>query len=253
MNKRLIIPVFVLFCSCSAYNESLMVSIPLELAQKDASAVEIRSAQARFALGIIPLDGIERFENNVFDELVFGIMAQSTTLDTGYALQGYERFMHRKPGVLTYEIKAYYTPEIKSNLQVKPIKPAVKKLPINEAPKPLPKKLSSSPVPISRKPVPQKDSTTARVPLGLQTLMLAKGRGTTAETDLKQVVVIACFRPERFTQQIFKSYQGRTEETLGHYSTGEWVRIYIKQEYSPELRSRTRSVFPEAWACEYGR
>ena len=244
---------FVLFCSCSAYNESLMVSIPLELAQKDTSAVEIRSAQARFALGIIPLDGIERFENNVFDELVFGIMAQSTTLDTGYALQGYERFVHRKPGVLTYEIKAYYTLENKPNLKTKSTKLKVKNPSKISSPNPLPKKLSSAPAPISRKPVAQKDSSTARVPLGLQTLMLAKGRGATNQTDLKQVVVIACFRPERFTEQIFESYQGRTEETLGHYSTGEWVRIYIKQEYSPELRSRTRSVFPEAWVCEYGR
>ena len=220
-----------------------MVSIPLDNAQKETYGSVDLSAKARFLLGIIPLDGIDRFDNNVFDELLFDIMAKKGIVDSGYALIGYERFIHRKVGVLTYELKAYYRREIKSEKE-------------NKAG--LVRTESDSLRNMDSVLSQPKDSLYSlnldkQLPLGLKTLILAKEQSYRSKLSFKHVIIVACVRPDRFSESILERIKSRTGEPIAHYNTGDWVRIYVAKEYTETLRKEISQSFEGAWKCEFGK
>lgn len=244
MKWRYIILVFVLFCSCKAYNESLMVSIPIENAQKDTADSRVVSASARFFLGVIPLDGIERFDKNVFDELLFDVMAQKSTIEPDYNLAGYERYIHRRIGVLTYELKAFYYRDSKMKEE---------KIPVTSRQKSLQRNRVDSVRSETKKVIPPSSNLDQKLPLGLKTIMLAKKQVSRSEQGFKYVVVVACVRPERFNESVFERLQKRTEKTLAYYNTGDWVRVFVAEEYSEDVRKAVSKSFTGAWQCAFGK
>lgn len=236
--------VFVLFCSCQAYNESLMISLPIDSAQKEAEEILVHSAEARFFLGVLPLDGIDRFDSNVFDELLFEVMARKSDIGAVYKLAGYERYVHRRIGVLTYELRAYY---YRDSIVKMPIEPQVSKKESK------PQNRVDSVQSYIKKVDPKIPSPDEKLPLGLKTIMLAKKQASATELDFKYVVVVACIRHERFNESIFQKIQKRTESPLGHYSAGDWVRIFVLEEYTEDVRLDASKSFPGAWQCAFGQ
>lgn len=72
------------------------------------------------------------------------------------------------------------------------------------------------------------------------------------QTDLtgKVVYVVACFKPKRFDEEKFLITQKEVGFPLSYYTTGKWVRIYLKGEF--ENWKEAKSIAQEAWPITYG-
>jgi len=234
--------VFVLFSCCSSFNESLIVSEPIKSDQKDAADVKTLSSTARFLFGVIPLDGVDRFEENAFERLLFNVMSQQSQLDTNYELIGFENLVHRKMGILSYEIQGFYKPKKQEKLLVK--KPTAS--------------LDSTRKEIAIKPnlskaLPKVTPKSQR-PLGLETLLLALDKTPAAEEPPPaQVVVVACIRPEQFNTEALKRLGRRLKDPVKHFETENWVKIYVDVEANQQSLEAIRDIYPDAWICNYGQ
>lgn len=244
MTKRLLLlSLFVLFLGCSSINQSLIVSIPIEKYQKESPETVKLSSSARFLLGVIPLDGIDRFEENTFEVLLFNVMSQESSLDSTYELIGYENLIHRKTGILTYELTGFYkqksTEELDSTFKVTPADN-----------RPFKKVDSVTLKTINESEVSRIAMEDQYIPPSLDAILKARGK---KEIERQKVIIVACYRPDSFDKTLLNTINKLESGGLKYYTTENWVKVYVDKEGTIEELYRVRDIYPDAWLCRYGK
>jgi hypothetical protein len=240
----LIFMLFTCVLSCNVVKDALIVGeeqfdVPV------SSQIDSISSESIFYFGVISKDGIDRFEKDVFQELLFDINAKKNTLYPNKELYKLTKSLERRPFKLVYVLDAYL-------VDIEEAEKLRKKSKIENK-----KKIAEIVFnPVSTDSVSSNnasESKNAQV-VALTTLLRLKEKAQSQREAVDQgtkVYIVSCVKVGRGDPKTYRKYlEKRSGLVVDFYTTPGWNRFYVTSEYEYKT---VKESFPDAWPCEYGK
>lgn len=227
--------------SCGLFHDSLILSQE-QVSTENVTKADTISVNTVFYFGLISKDGLDRFEQDVFQELFFDLMAKKNTLYPSSEIYSLEKRLERKPLRLIYVIDAALvdTMAIAQKRVEEKIEQKVKDTELLLGSKNAQDSISD-------------DESLAEVKV-LSSLLLLKEKTVAKEKSVPKgelVYIVACFKTTNGSPLEHKKYLERISGyEIDYFEASGWNRFYVKNQNS---LSEVRETFPDAWRCRYGK
>lgn len=232
--------------SCGLFSDSLVLSED-QLKPDRSTKIDSISEKAVFYFGLISDRGLDRFEQDVFQELFFDVSAKKNTIYPEHQLTRIKRRLERKPFRLIYVLDAYLSDtteiaesQMKSLIEQKKNRTLtlLKSVPndsianFNEEEKTEEIKVLSSLIELKEKASAKEDKR------------FKKYEGSV-------VTIVSCTLSSVGDPQRQVSYlEDISGLKIGYYTSGKWNRFFVAQEVD---QSEIREIFPDSWPSRYGQ
>ena len=233
--------------SCNTVSDALIVgeesfNVPL------SSNIDSISAESIFYFGLISKDGIDRFEKDVFQELLFDINAKKNTLHSDKEIYQLRKSLERRPFKLVYVLDAILVDTVeaailKNNARIENNK-KIAEIVFN----PTIIQDSTNSMSIESQARTDNEILALTALIGLKEKAIAQKQ---METIDKRLIVVPCVRSNKGDVEIHERYLERLSGMdIEYFSASGWNRFYVLNEFD---LVKVREVFPDAWRCEYGK
>lgn len=239
---RLLLLFFASFLvtSCGLFYDSLILSQE-KVGTENVTNADTISVNTVFYFGLISKDGLDRFEQDIFQELFFDLMAKKNTLYPSSEIFSLEKRLERKPFKLVYVMDATLvdTLTIAQKKVEEKIEQKVKDTELLLGPKNAKDSISN-------------DETLAEVKV-LSSLLLLKEKSINKEKSLTKsdlVYIVSCLRTYNGDPLKHKEHLEQISGyEIDYFEASGWNRFYVNNQIS---LSEVKEIFPEAWPCRYG-
>lgn len=232
--------------SCGFFSDSLVLSED-QLKPDQATNIDSISVRAVFYFGVISDRGLDRFEQDVFQELFFDVTAKKNTLYPEHQLTRIKRRLERRPFRLIYVLDAYLsdTSEIAES-RIKTLIEQKKNTALTL--------LESVPKDSSANFNEEEKTEEIKV---LSSLIELKEKASAKEVkrfkkyEGSMVTIVSCTLASVGDPQRQVSYlEDISGLKIEYYTSGKWNRFFVAQEVD---QSEIREIFPDSWPSKYGQ